>query len=131
MQRLFSKNIVRYFFVGGFAAFVNLFIFFIFAKLLCFNYIVVGVLAFLIATFANYILSIQHVFESGARFERKQELFWVYIVSLIGLGIDMGTLYLCIDIFTIEMMLGKVIATGIVFFWNYFARKHFVFKVRP
>lgn len=130
MQILLSKNIVKYFFVGGFAAFVNLSVFFFFAKLLNFNYIVVGALAFLVATFVNYALSIKHVFESGVRFEKKQELFWVYIVSLIGLTIDTGVLFICVDWCSIELIASKIIATGVVFFWNYFARKHFVFKNR-
>jgi putative flippase GtrA len=121
-------KIIRYFAVGGIAAVVNLSIFFVFAKLLGYNYLAVGASAFLIATFVNYELSIRHVFESGARFEKKQELFWVYVVSAMGLGIDLTALYVCVDIFVIELMLSKIIATGVVFFWNYYARKHFVFK---
>lgn len=130
MQILLSKNIVKYFFVGGFAAFINIVIFFLFAKLLGFNYIAVGALAFLVATFANYVLSVKHVFESGARFGKKQELFWVYFVSLIGLGIDTGVLVACVDGFSIELIASKIIAIGVVFFWNYFARKHFIFKTK-
>lgn len=37
-------------------------------------------------------------------------------------------LYVNIDLIHIEKMISKFIATGSVFFWNYYARKHFVFK---
>lgn len=128
MHFLKNLKIFRYFLVGGVAAAVNIGIFFVFAKLAGFDYIIVGAAAFIIATLVNYILSIKHVFDSGARFEKKKELFWVYAVSLVGMGIDLGVLYICIDIAGVEMMTSKLIATGVVFFWNYYARKHFVFK---
>lgn len=130
MRSVLSKNIVKYFFVGGLAAFVNLSIFFFFAKLLNFNYIAVGAAAFLAATLVNYALSVKHVFTSGIRFGKKQEILLVYTVSLIGLIIDTGVLFTCVDILNIELIASKIIATGIVFFWNYFARKHFVFKAK-
>ena len=130
MHILKNLKIFRYFLVGGIAAAVNIGIFFIFAKLLGFNYLLVGIGAFVVATLVNYILSIKHVFESGARFEKKREVFWVYVVSLFGMGIDLAVLYVCIDILGVEMMLSKLLATGVVFFWNYFARKHFVFKAK-
>lgn len=130
MHRIKKLKIVRYFGVGAIAAIVNLGIFFVFAKLLNFNYIAVGAAAFLAATLVNYALSVKHVFTSGVRFGKKQEVLLVYTVSLIGLIIDTGVLFTCVDILNIELIASKIIATGIVFFWNYFARKHFVFKAK-
>lgn len=128
MKRIANLKIVKYFAVGGIAAIVNLGIFFIFAKIMGFNYLLIAAISFVIATLVNYQLSVMHVFESGVRFEKKQEIFWVYAISLIGMGIDLATLRFCVDILSIELMLSKIIATGVVFFWNYYARKHFVFK---
>jgi putative flippase GtrA len=128
MKRIANLKIVKYFAVGGIAAIVNLGIFFIFAKIMGFNYLLVAAISFVIATLVNYQLSIMHVFESGVRFEKKQEIFWVYAISLIGMCIDLATLRFCVDILSIELMLSKIIATGVVFFWNYYARKHFIFK---
>jgi putative flippase GtrA len=130
MKRALNIQIIRYLAIGGTAAVVNLGIFFVFAKLLGLNYMIVGAVAFAIATLVNYELSVRHVFESGIRFEKKQEIFWIYVVSLVGMGIDLVTLYICISIFQVEMMMSKVVATGVVFFWNYYARKHFVFKAK-
>ena|SRR5713226_8944199 len=121
-------KIVRYFVVGGVAAAVDISIFFVFAKQLGFNYLAIGAFGFLIATFVNYILSVRHVFESGIRFERRHEVILVYFVSLLGLLLHQAVLYACIDVIKIEMMLGKVTATTVVFFWNYFSRRHFIFQ---
>lgn len=42
--------------------------------------------------------------------------------------INQVSLYILIDLITVEMTLSKVIATVITFFWNYFIRKNYIFK---
>jgi putative flippase GtrA len=121
-------KIVRYFFVGGIAAAVDITIFFVFAKLFGFNYLTVGACGFVIATLVNYVLSIRYVFESGARFEKKYELMFVYIVSILGLLWHQAVLYACVDVLKIELMLSKLIATATVFFWNYGSRRYWIFQ---
>jgi putative flippase GtrA len=120
-------QIIKYFFVGGTAAVVNVGTFFIFAKLLGFHYLVVNFFGFMLATLVNYVLSIKFVFQSGKRHKKKKEISLVYLVSALGLALDTLFLYLFIEIFIIEMMIAKIISTGLVFFWNYGARKYFVF----
>jgi len=122
------SKFIRYFIIGGIAALTNMAIFFIFAKILRFNYLAVGALAFIVATFVNYILSVKYVFKSGIRFSKQKELFWVYVVSIIGLIENEVILYLLASILHIEIMISQVIAVGAVFFWNYIARNSFVFR---
>jgi putative flippase GtrA len=113
--------------VGGIAAVVDISIFTIFAKLLGYNYIFIGAVSFTVATFVNYLLSIRFVFESCIRYSKRSEVVLVYVVSAVGLLMNLVVLYLCIGIFHVEKIVSKVIATGIVFFWNYFVRKYYVF----
>jgi putative flippase GtrA len=119
---------VKYFIVGGIAAIVNLIIFFIFAKVMRYNYFAIGALAFIVATIVNYILSIKYVFKSGIRFGKHKELFWIYVVSIIGLIENEIILYLFASLLHIEIMISQIIAVGAVFFWNYIARNSFVFR---
>lgn len=121
-------KIARYFYVGGIAAAVDISIFFVFAKLLGFNYLTVGACGFVIATLVNYVLSIKYVFESGARFEKKHELMFVFIVSILGLLWHQAVLYLCVDMVKSELMLSKITATATVFFWNYLSRRYWIFQ---
>jgi putative flippase GtrA len=121
-------KVVRYFFVGGAAAVVDLSLFFIFAWLLGFNYLLVGVGAFTVAAIFNYLLSIRYVFVSGARFCGRKEFAWVYLVSICGLLLNQIILYISVAVLHQDMMLAKIAAIGLVFGWNYLARKHFVFK---
>ena len=121
-------RIVRYFFVGGVAASVDIGLFAVFAKGLGFNYLVVGVFTFVAATAVNYALSVRHVFDSGARFARHHEIALVFAMSAVGLLINQAALFIGVGIAGLELVLTKVLATGVVFFWNYWARAHFVFK---
>ncbi len=123
-----EMKIVKYFFVGGVAATFDITFFFIFAKILEFNYFIVGAIGFVFATLINYFLSVTHVFDSGSRFARNREIFWIFVVSLVGLAINQAVLFCAIGVMGIEPMLGKLAATGITFFWNYGARKYFIFK---
>jgi len=119
---------VKYFIVGSIAAIVNLIIFFIFAKVMRYNYFAIGALAFIVATFVNYILSIKYVFKSGIRFGKHKEIFWIYVVSIIGLIENEIILYLFASLLHIEIMISQIIAVSAVFFWNYIARNSFVFR---
>ena len=121
-------RIARYLVVGGVAACVDIGIFVVFAKGLGWNYLGVAAVGFCLATLVNYVLAVRLVFESGVRFRRRQELGLVYLVSGIGLFLNQLVLYVGIDVLGGEMVLCKLVATSIVFGWNYGARAHFVFS---
>lgn len=121
-------KIVRYFFVGGAAAVVDISLFFLFARILGYHYLLVGAGAFTVAAVVNYFLSIRFVFVSGTRFQGNTEFAWVYVISTIGLVLNQIILYIGIGVLHQDMMLSKIAAIGLVFGWNYLARKHFVFK---
>jgi putative flippase GtrA len=120
---------IKYFFVGGIAALVDFLIFALFVKILKLPWFISGVTGFFLATLVNYCLSIRHVFTSGARFKKHKEIILIFFVSFIGLIINQLILWQCIVFLLLEPLFAKVIATGIVFFWNYSARNYFVFKI--
>ena len=121
-------KIIRYFFVAGAAAVVDIGIFFLFAKLAGYDYLLVGCVGFLIATAVNYFLSVKHVFESGVRHTKRNEIILVYAVSLVWLAINQLVLYVMIEHAQSDLMLAKLAATGICFFWNFSARHFIVFR---
>jgi len=53
----------------------------------------------------------------------------IFFVSFIGLIVNQLILWQCIDFLTLDPLIAKISATGIVFFWNYSARNHFIFKI--
>jgi putative flippase GtrA len=122
MIRLF-----KYFFVGGVAAICDVGLFFIFAGYLGWPWFPVSIATFIIATFVNYFLSINFVFESGARYKKHVEIAAVYLVSALALVVNQLVLYSAIEVLGWHLLASKLLATGTVFFWNYFSRSRFIF----
>ncbi len=123
-------KVIRYFCVGGTAAAVDIGFFAVSVKVFQFNWFFVALLSFVLATVLNYLLSIRYVFESGIRFKKQVEVSLVFLVSGIGLVINLTVLWLLIETSGMDEVLSKLIATGTVFFWNYTARSRFIFKMR-
>jgi putative flippase GtrA len=121
------KRIARYFAVGGAAACVDIGLFMLFAQRLGFPYLRVAAGSFVAATLVNYVLSVRFVFVSGARFAKRWELALVFVVSAVGLGVNQLILAACVEVAHFSLLLAKVTATGVVFFWNYLARRFLVF----
>lgn len=122
------NKFIRYFAVGGIATAVD---FSIFAALLYgvdVTWFWSAFVSFLLATSVNYVLSIRHVFESGVRFRKRHEIPLVFLVSAVGLVVNQAALYVGIEMIGIYPLVAKVGATGMVFFWNFFARSMFIFK---
>lgn len=113
--------------VGGVSACVDIGLFLAFAQGLGLPYLRVAAASFIIATLVNYFLSVRFVFASGQRFARRWEIVMVYLVSGVGLALNQAILFLCVEMVQLGLLLSKLMATGTVFFWNYLARRFFVF----
>ena len=120
-------KIFRYLVVGGIAAVIDIGLFSFFSKGLNLPWFPVAIGTFSLATIVNYYLSISHVFKSGIRFNKQYEIALVFIISGLALICNQIILYLLIEKFLIDMTISKILATGMVFFVNYFGRKHIVF----
>lgn len=120
-------RLLRYFFVGGAAAFVDIGLFSLFAKVLGYSWLPVSICTFILATLTNYLLSIKYVFESGVRHKKHVEVAGVFMVSGLALLVNQAVLYIGIEFLHWNLVFAKITATGIVFFWNYFGRSRFIF----
>lgn len=125
---LLQQKIIKYFFVGSSAAIIDITIFLIFAKILGFNYLIIGTIGFIIATFVNYYLSIRFVFTSNIRFSAATEVSLIYFISTIGLLLNLCALYVFIDILIFDKIISKMFASSSVFIWNFITRNNFVFR---
>ncbi len=120
-------KIVKYFFVGGIAAIVDIGLFYLGAGVARWNYMIVGTVSFVLATLVNYVISVRVVFQSGTRFSRHYEVLLVFLVSCAGLAVNQAILYVGISRLAIGLLPAKLLATAGVFLWNYHLRSRFVF----
>lgn len=121
-------KIVRYFFVGGISAVIDISLFAIFASYLKFPWAIVSMITFIIATLVNYFLSIRFVFKSGSKYKKQHEILGVFIISTLALLLNQMFLYLFIEKMNVHLVISKCLTTGMLFLWNYFGRKRFIFS---
>ena len=117
----------KYFFVGGASAVLEWSIFAVFLYVLEQHYLVSGTFSFVLATGANYFLSVKYVFGAG-RYERNKRVLLLYFVSAIGIILNLGILAVGIDRLGGHEMVSKVFATAMVFGWNFASRYYLVFR---
>ncbi len=117
-----------YFIVGGLAAVVDIGGFMLLTGPFGVPWFWAALASFVVSATVNYLLSIAFVFESGVRFRRHHEFALVLLVSVIGLAFNEAALWLMITGAGLARLPAKVIATGVVFLWNYSARQHFIFR---
>ena len=124
---LFRLRIVRYLVAAVAGLAVDLAVY---AGLIYFaglHYLWASVASFLVATLANYVVSVRLVFASGVRFPRVLELVMIYAVSATGLLWTQLILFLCVERFGVHVVVAKLIAIGCVFVGNFLLRRHFIF----
>ncbi|MCI9045973.1 MAG: GtrA family protein [Hungatella sp.] len=137
MKMLSKRNIMQfcsYFVVGGIAAIVEWIMFYIFASICTIYYMIATVLAFLFSTTANWLLGRMLTFKNDQRYihNRWKEILAVFVVSGIGLIFNIIIMYILVALIGWDtrrlMTLSKIIATGIVFIWNFLIRKLVIYK---
>jgi putative flippase GtrA len=121
-------KLIRYFCVGGAAASVDIALFAAMVQFAGLPWFLVAIFSFAVATLVNYFLSIKYVFDSGVRFRKRDEVVLVFFASSLGLVANQGILLILIEVQGMHVILAKIFATGGVFFWNYAARRLFIFR---
>jgi putative flippase GtrA len=127
MTKRTSVQLIKYVGVGGTAALVEWASFAFLIGTAHIHYLAAVVISFILATSVNYLLSGRFVFVRG-RHPAHKELFLLYLVSAVGLVLNLLLMSLFVGLWSIPAMPAKIAATGIVFFWNFGARKMWVFE---
>jgi len=119
----------RYVFVGGIATVVDWGTLFLLTDFVHIHYLLSAVVAFVAGLIANYILSQLLVFKANeAKVNAVMEFVFYALIGIIGLGITELIMFLFTAYWNVHYMLSKVIATVLVLFWNYLARKKMLYK---
>ena len=128
------RQFISYVFVGGIAAIVEWVCFWLFSNVIGMNYILATALAFIFSTAANLVLGRVWTFKDNHSYEGKRvkEAVIIYVVSAIGLLLNMLLMYIFVSVLHLDTPLLKVVskvaATGIVFFWNFLIRKLVIYR---
>lgn len=124
------EEIINYLIVGGLTTLVNFVIYFIGTKLIGINYIISSVLAWIGAIIFAYVANKIFVFKkkNNTSKELYYEIYQFLKYRIASLGIDIGLMYMMVDIFKINDMISKIIVQVVIIIVNYVFSKLFVFK---
>lgn len=113
----------RYIFVGGTSFLIDFVIYLALINFLSVNYLISAAVAFFISVLANYYLSTSWVFNQDDIDNKIVEFNLFILISVIGLVFTEILLYIFTGILDINYIWSKIIASIIVLFWNFSARR--------
>lgn len=120
-----AKELLLYAVVGGIATLVEWACFWLLSHVM--HYVPATCLAFAISTFANWLAGRAILFGESSR-GVAVELAQIYGASIAGLLMNLAIMWVAIELFGMHEMVGKMLATAIVFFWNYLIRKLYIYR---
>ena len=131
---------IRYVFVGGGATVVQWGLLVVLKEYCGMNANIANAIGFIGGLIFNYVISTLWVFDNSAVKNKAAEFTAFALIGVVGLGINQGIIWL-FDKTLAERkvfgdllpaskyyLVGQVIATGIAFFWNFFARKYLIYN---
>lgn len=119
-------QIFRYLFVGGIAAVFNFGILYFSVEFLSLHYLIGAFISYIIAAIITYPLCLKWVFDKN-RHSHSVALLTIFVISSIGLEFHEIILYILVDFFSIYYLLANLVSAILIFFWNFFARKTYLF----
>lgn len=135
IRRLFDKGtlrgqLLRYGIVGVIAFLVDYGLLWALTEWAGLHYLVSAAIAFSVAFLCNYLLSIGFVFGLSREEGPWKNLASFLLIAVIGLGLNELIMYACSDLLGLHYLLSKIVATVIVFFWNFLARRYLVVRTQ-
>jgi len=130
-MKLKKSEIANYLFYGVITTLVNIITFKVMILFGC-NYIISNIIAFISSIVFAYITNKRYVFKRSTT-DVKQNImmsFKFFLSRLLTFGIDMLSMYILIEIISIEELTSKIITNIIVIILNYGFSKIFVFNIK-
>ena len=128
MACLFTVEFLKFGTVGAFNCGVDWGFFYLFNWLMKDkHYLLAKAMSFCIAATSAYMMNRFWTFKSKETDVLKQSLKYL-VVSVVGLGINLLIMYILVGFFKQRYIVGLVIATGLVAFWNFFCNKFWTFN---
>ena len=131
VSRDLVRQFVRYLFTGGAAFVVDFGLFALCLYVFDWHYLVANLVGLVAGLVLNYYISVAWVFADCKRsYEgRKSVEFLIFtLVGLAGVGINQLMMFVMVGQLSLQEMLSKAVAAGVVFIWNFGARKVLLFR---
>jgi len=125
MKKLFSQ-FIKFGIVGAIATAIDFGLLIFLTEVFQINYLISATIAFTVAVIFNYLASMRYVFTHKEELSRRKEFIIFVVLSVIGLLINNGCMWLGVELFAVDYRITKIVATAIVVMWNFITRKIFL-----
>ena len=122
------KNIIAYAIVGFSGTIVEWGLYFLLSEIFSVYYLIATILSVGVATFVNWLLGRLLAFRKAPKQNLKAEISKIYVISIGGIILNTLLMVLFHDLFSIPGMLSKMMASFLVFFYNYSVRAFILYK---
>lgn len=112
-------RVLKFIFVGGFAAAVNLAVLFLCTSILGIWYLVSSVISFLVALFTNFLLQKFWAFKNQTKFQVRQLAAFVG-TNVVNLGFNTLLMYLFVSHFGIHYLYAQLLTSLLIAFESFF-----------
>ncbi len=126
IEALHDARLIRYFVMAVIIVSIELASFQVFI-LLGVDYLLATALSFGLAVTLNWIGGRVFVF-GKSEYHATKEFLMVLVASIVGLIIQMGVVFVSVEILLLYPLIGKGLSILFSFFWNYFFRAKFIYK---
>src|SRR5690606_1935559 len=127
LNRFFTGEFFRFVIVGGISAIIEYSLYFLFKP--AFGYLLGNVIAFACTNIVTYMLTRKYVFASCN--ENKTQEAMLFTVCLVGALItNQIALWVLVEFGSMDDRIAKIVAIAVTVVWNFFTRKHVVFRNR-
>mgnify|MGYP002852374926 FL=1 len=124
------KQVLLYTSVGGKATLIDWLVYYVLTFCARVPYLVSAFIAFCISTAANWFFGRLFLFRHAPRTTPLVlEIAKIYLTNAVGLVLNLLLIWLQVEKLGLGKMAAKVIATFIVFFWNFSIRKLVIYKI--
>ncbi|MFO0920847.1 MAG: GtrA family protein [Candidatus Saccharimonadales bacterium] len=128
-QDQIKKQIFKYLLIAVIIVSIEVLSFALLNSVIKINYLVSTVLSMAIGIALNWFLSRVYVFKAS-KYAIHTEIMMVVLASLVGVGIQLSVIWICVEKLSITPIIGKILAILITFSWNFWVRKRYIFNTK-
>ena len=123
------REVLSYLFFGGLTTLVNILVFFL-LRYFNFHLYLSNLIAWLVAVLFAFVTNKLYVFGSKSDDKKKnlKELIAFFICRIISLGVDMGAMYLLLQVINSSEVFAKIMTNILVIILNYLFSKLIIFR---
>ena len=128
---LFAKHAAKYYMVGASGVLVNLGLLYYLTEFIGLWYFLSYVIAISVSITSNFIFNKFWTFKDSIDSQRMIVMYMKFVgVSLLGMGIQLGSVYVFVESLSVYYMLAAVISIGIAGGINFIINRRWTFGVK-